>query len=84
MRMNRYAGVAWLRGGIVRKDCTKKGDERATQRLGPLRKKLWTTNKGKGETNYICDKRQLDERKKRETVICVRGGGAQDSSHLWE
>jgi hypothetical protein len=45
MRMNSYAGVAWLRGGIIRKDCTRIEDERATQRLGALRKNLWTAHK---------------------------------------
>jgi hypothetical protein len=34
--MTCYAGVAWLRGGIIRKDCTRTEDEQATQRLGPL------------------------------------------------
>jgi hypothetical protein len=68
-----YAGLAWLKGGIIRKDCTRTEDERATQRLGTLRKNLWTTHKGKGETNYIGGKRPLDVRKKRETAIGVGG-----------
>jgi hypothetical protein len=72
-RMTRYAGVASLRGGIMRKNCTRTEDERATQRLGPLRKSLWTIHKGKGETNYIGIKRPLDIRKKKTTAIGIRG-----------
>jgi hypothetical protein len=34
--MTRYARVAWLRGGIMRKNCSMTEDEGATQRLGPL------------------------------------------------
>jgi hypothetical protein len=71
--MIRYAGVAWLKGGIIRKDCTRAEDERATQRLGPLRKNLWTTHKGKCEINYMGGKRPLDVRKKRATAIGVGG-----------
>jgi hypothetical protein len=59
--------------GIIRKDCKRNEEERASQRLGPIRKNLWTTHKGKSEINYILDKRQLDVRKKRETAICVGG-----------
>jgi hypothetical protein len=47
MRMTRYAGMAWLRGGIMRKNCTRTEDERATRRLGPLKKNTWTTHKRK-------------------------------------
>jgi hypothetical protein len=37
----------------MRKNCTRTEDERATQRVGPFRKNLWATHKGKGETTYI-------------------------------
>jgi hypothetical protein len=77
-----YAGVAWLKGGIIRKDCTRTEDEQATLSLGPLRKNLWTTHKGKGETNYIGGKRPLDVRKKSATVIGVRGWSSGQLSHM--
>jgi hypothetical protein len=73
MRMTRRARLAWGKENFFRKDCTRKGDERATQRLGPLRKNLCTTHKGKGKTNYIGGRRPLDVRKKRETGIGIRG-----------
>jgi hypothetical protein len=73
MRTTRHAKLAWGKENFIRKDCTRKGDERATQRLGPLRKNLWTTHKGKGKTNYIGGKRPLNVRKKRTTVIGVGG-----------
>jgi hypothetical protein len=81
-RMTRYTGVAWLRGGIMRKNCTRIEDAWATQRLGPLRKNLWTTHKGKCEINYMCDKRQLDVRKKRETTIGVEGWSSRQLSPM--
>jgi hypothetical protein len=71
--MTRYARVAWLRGGIIRKDFTRTEDDRATHRLGPFRKSLRTTHKGKGETNDTDGKRPLDVRKKRATAIGVGG-----------
>jgi hypothetical protein len=80
--MTRYAGVAWFRGGIIRKDCTRNKDERATQRLWPLRKNVWTTHKGKGETNYIGVKRPLDVRKKWATAIGVGGWGSRQLSPM--
>jgi hypothetical protein len=46
-RMTRSAGVAWLRRGIVRKDCTRAKNERATKRVGPLRKYLRMHHEGK-------------------------------------
>jgi hypothetical protein len=76
--MTCHIKVAWLRGGIIRKDCTRNEEERASQRLGPIRKNLWMTHKGKCEVNYIWDKR-LVVRKKRETAICV---GAWSSGQL--
>jgi hypothetical protein len=42
-------GVAWLRRGVVREDCTSAKDERATQRVGPLRKNLRMHHEGKSE-----------------------------------
>jgi hypothetical protein len=41
------AGVAWLRRGAVRKDCTRAKDERATQGVGPLWKNLRMHHEGK-------------------------------------
>jgi hypothetical protein len=49
IRMIHCAGVAWLKRGVVRKDCTRAKDERATQRVGPLRKDLWMYHEGKVE-----------------------------------
>jgi hypothetical protein len=79
--MTRYAGVAWLRGGIIRKDCTRTEDERATQRLGPIWKNLWMTHKGKGKINYVGGKRPLDVRKKRAATIGVGGWSSGQLSH---
>jgi hypothetical protein len=41
------AGVVPLRRGFFRKDCTRAKDERATQRVGPLRKNLRMHYEGK-------------------------------------
>jgi hypothetical protein len=82
MRTTRSARLAWGKENFVRKDCTRKGDERATQRLGPLRKNLWTTHKGKGEINFIGCKRPLDVRKKRATAIGVGEWSSRQLSHM--
>jgi hypothetical protein len=45
-RMAHCAGVAWLRRGAFRKNCTTAKVERATRRARPLRKNLRTHHKG--------------------------------------
>jgi hypothetical protein len=57
--MTRCAGVAWLRRGVVRKDCTRGKVERATQRVGPLRNNLQTHHEGKSGTKDLGSKRWL-------------------------
>jgi hypothetical protein len=48
------AGMAWLRRGVVRKDCTRAKVEQATQTVGLLRKK---GNKGsRQQAAAICEK----------------------------
>jgi hypothetical protein len=68
-RMARCAGVAWIRRGVVRKYCTWAKVERATHRVGPLKKNL----EGKRETKDLGGKRPLYVRKKRATAIGIGG-----------
>jgi hypothetical protein len=70
-RMNLCAGVAWLRRGVVRKDCTRAMVEGATWRIGPLRKNLRTRHEGKGGTKDLGGKQPLYARKKRATAIGI-------------
>jgi hypothetical protein len=72
-RMTHCAGVAWLRRGVVRKDCTRAKVERATQRVRPLRKNLRTHHEGKRGTKDLGSKLPLYVRKKRATAIGIRG-----------
>jgi hypothetical protein len=51
------AGVAWLRRGDFRKDCTRAKVERATQRVGPFRKNLRIHHEGKCGTKDLGGKR---------------------------
>jgi hypothetical protein len=81
-RMTRYAGVAWLRRGVVRKDCTTAKVERTTQRVRPLRKKLWTHHEGKRGTKKLGSKRPLYVRKKRATAIGIGGWSPRHLSPL--
>jgi hypothetical protein len=48
-RMMHCAGVAWVRQGVIRKDCTRAKVERATQRVGALRNNLRMHHEGKRE-----------------------------------
>jgi hypothetical protein len=81
-RMTRCAGLAWLRRGVVRKDCTRANVERATRRLGPLRKNLRTHQEGKYGTKYLGCKRPLYLRKKRTTAIGIGGWSSRQASPL--
>jgi Zn-finger nucleic acid-binding protein len=65
-RITRCAGVAWLRRGDLRKDCTRAKVERAIRRVGPLRKNLRTHHD-------LGSKRPLYVRKKRATAIGIGG-----------
>jgi hypothetical protein len=72
-RMTRYAGVEWLRRGVIRKECTRAKVERATHRVGSLRKNLYTHHEGKRGTKDLSGKQQLCVRKKTATAISIGG-----------
>jgi hypothetical protein len=75
------ARVAWLRRGVVRKDCTKAEVERTAQTVGPLRKNLRTHHEGRRGRKYLGGKLPLYVRKKRATTInIVRWNSRQLSS----
>jgi hypothetical protein len=78
-RMTHCAGVAWLRGGVIRKDCARAKAERATQTVRLLRKNLWMHHEGKRRTKNLGTKQPLHVRKKRATAI---GNGGWSSRHL--
>jgi hypothetical protein len=81
-RMIRCAGVAFLRRGAVRKDCTRAKVERATQRIGSLRKILRTHHEGKRRIKDLGDRRPLCLRKERTTMNGNEGWSSGQKSHL--
>jgi hypothetical protein len=74
--------LAWLRRGVVRKDCTRVTVEQATQRVGPLRKNLWIHHEGKCGTKDLGGKRPPYLRKKRTTTNGIEGWSSGHQSHL--
>jgi hypothetical protein len=76
------AGVAWLRRGIVRRECTRAKVEQATQRVGPFRKNLQMLHEGKCGTKDLGGKQPPYMRKKRATVISIRGWSSKQLSPL--
>jgi hypothetical protein len=81
-KMTHRSGVAWLRRGVIRKDCTRAKVERATQRIRPLRKNLWTHHEGKRGTKDQGRKWPLYVRKKRATTIGIGGWSSRQLSPL--
>jgi hypothetical protein len=73
IRMIHCAGVAWLRRGVARKDCTRAKGEQATQRVGPFRKNLWMHHQAKWGTKDLGGKQPPYMRKKRTTVNGIGG-----------
>jgi hypothetical protein len=55
-RMTRCAGVAWLRRGVIRKDCARAKVDQAIQIVWPLRKNLWIHCEGKRGTKDLGSK----------------------------
>jgi hypothetical protein len=74
--------VAWLRRGVVRKDFTRANDDRATQRVGPLRKNLQMHHEGKSGTKDLGGNQSLYVRKKRATTIDIEGWSSRQLSPL--
>jgi hypothetical protein len=79
---NRRAKVARQKEEFVRRNRTRVMRERTTQRVRPLRKNLRTHHKGKRGTKDLGAKWPLYVRKKRETVIDIRGWSSRQLSPL--
>jgi hypothetical protein len=73
---------AWFRRNVIRKDGTRAKVERATQRVGPFRKNLWTHHERKIGRKDLGGKRLLYVRKKRTTAISIRGWSSKQLSQL--
>jgi hypothetical protein len=82
IKMTRHARVAWRREHFVRKDCTRTKDERATQRVGPLRRNLRMHHKGKCGTKDLCGGQPLYLRKERATTNGIEGWSSGHQAHL--
>jgi hypothetical protein len=71
-KVSRHATVAWCKGIVVRKNWSRTKVERATRRVGPLRKNLRMHHEGKRGTKDLGSKQQLLYlRKKRATAIDI-------------
>jgi hypothetical protein len=77
--MTHRANVARRKGNFVRNKWTKAKAERATQRVGPLRKEVRTHNAGRRGTKDLSGKRPLYLSKKKASTI---GSGRWSSGQL--
>jgi hypothetical protein len=78
----RRAKVAWRKGIIFRCKWTRSKVERATRRVGPLRKNLRTHHEGRRGTKDLGGQRPLYLRKKRATAIGIGRWSSRQLSPL--
>jgi hypothetical protein len=80
--MTRCTGLAWLRRGVIRKDCIRVKAEWTTQRIGAIKENLQVHHEWKGGTKDLGSKGPLCVRNKRATAIGIGGQSSRQLSPL--